>query len=235
MIRGLIWHTEGARLIPRHSPESMRAVNNKFPSWSWASVGYELVRNHQKSSNHFQALSKVENVQINLLDQYQPFGAVENGTVILTGPLKRLPRLYNSAWKSVDVSMSELERHLSEIVEMESPRGVKPRYSSPPGEHFAALQMLTDLHSLDLLVLEATGEVSTGISVYRRVGILTLRHFHKRDIASPELIALRQKTKASLSVRLGPRHKGSRRYKHSNKVVEELRREPWKVEFVIII
>ncbi|KAF1814493.1 HET-domain-containing protein, partial [Eremomyces bilateralis CBS 781.70] len=37
LIRGLMWHVEGAKLVPRRSTETMRAVNADFPSWSWAS------------------------------------------------------------------------------------------------------------------------------------------------------------------------------------------------------
>lgn len=133
LIRGLIWHTEGAGLIPRRSPpQSIRAASNTFPSWSWANVGYELVRNHRKGNNYLRALSKVEDVQIDLLDNRQPFGMVKYGSVILTGPLKRIPRLYNKSWKSADVPMPELERHISELAEMESLGSVNPRYSSPP-------------------------------------------------------------------------------------------------------
>ncbi|KAF2495157.1 HET-domain-containing protein, partial [Lophium mytilinum] len=53
LIRGLMWYTKGAKLIPRQSADSIRAVNLTFPSWSWASVGYERVENSQKENNHF--------------------------------------------------------------------------------------------------------------------------------------------------------------------------------------
>jgi hypothetical protein len=235
LIRGLMWHTEGARLVPRDSPQSMRDVHPTFPSWSWASVGFEPIKNHQKSSEHLQALSRVEEVRIELVDQDQPFGAVRNGGVILSGPLKRVPRLYNKAWKSPETSITELERHLSEVVETESPAGVKPSYSNPPGGHFAALQMLGDSDSLDLLILEATGEVCNGIHLYRRVGVLTLRYFDKRDTAPPDLMAYLQKDENFLTARLGPRRNGGRRVKGTNRVMLELRREPWGLESVVIV
>jgi hypothetical protein len=235
LIRGLIWHTKGAKLIPRQSADNMRAVNNAFPSWSWASVGYELVKNGQKNNNNFQALSLVEDVQVDLVDQHNPFGAVKSGSVTITGPLKKVLRLYNKEWKSTEASISEFERHLSEIVETESLGGVEHRYSSPPGGHFAALQMLRDIHSLDLFVLEATGEVSNGINVYRRVGVLTLRYFPKRSMASPDLIAKLEAFETSRTARLGPQKEKRGKQKASNDVVMELERESWKTETVIIV
>jgi len=236
LIRGLMWYTEGAMLIPRDSPQSMRAVNNIFPSWSWASIGFELVLNHQTSPGRFQALSRVDSIQIDLVDQCQPFGAVKSGRITLTGPLKRMSRLYNKAWQSADVSMPKLERHLSEIVEMESPEGVISRYSSPPGGHFAAVQMLAGEHSLGLLVLEATGEVSNGVNVYRRVGILILRYSGGVGTTmAPTLSAVRQRAANSLSTRLGPQHKGVRIVKRIiGEVLAELNRESWGLESVII-
>ena len=237
LIRGLLWHIKGTNLIPRQSSDSMRAVNNAFPSWSWASVGYEVVKNSRKNNNTFQALSRVEDVQIDLVDQRQPFGAAKSGsaTITITGPLKKTPRLYNKEWKSAEASMSEFERHLSEIVEKESLGGVEYRYSSPPGGHSAALQMLGDVDLLDLLVLEATGEVSNGINVYRRVGVLTLRYFPKGSVASPDLIARLEEFKTSRTARLSPKEESTKKQKASNHVVTELRREPWKTETVIIV
>ena len=131
--------------------------------------------------------------------------------------------------------MSEFERHLSEIVEKESLGGVEYRYSSPPGGHSAALQMLGDVDLLDLLVLEATGEVSNGINVYRRVGVLTLRYFPEENVASPNLIATLEKLKTSRTARLGPKKEGIKTQKASNHVVTELMREPWETETVIIV
>lgn len=85
------------------------------------------------------------------------------------------------------------------------------RYSSPPGGYFAALQILGDMHSLDLLVVEATGEVSNGINVYCRVGVITLRYFRKGSIASPDLIVKLEEFETSHTARLGPEKKKWRR------------------------
>lgn len=240
LIRGLIWHTKDAKLIPRQGPDSMRAVNNDFPSWSWASVGYEVVEYSQKESKEglFKELSRVEDVQIGLDIEHDPFSRVKSGRVTLTGPLKRVPRLYNKEWKCADVSMSELERHLSEIVETESLGGVEHKYSSPPGGHFAVLKMLGD-NPLDLLVLEVTGKVSNGINMYRRVGVLTLCGSldFQRAVASPAAMAILYALMAQppLTARLGPQRKEGRRIEASIKVIAELEREGWKEETVTII
>ncbi len=235
LIRGLMWHTDGAKLIPQQSKDKMGALNDTFPSWSWASVGYEVVEDSQKNNNNFQALSLVEDVQVNLFNQHDPFGAVKSGSVTITGPLMKASRLYNKEWKSVEASISKFERHLSEIVENESPGDVEHRYSFPPGGHFAVLQMLGDIQSLDLLVLEATGEVSKGIDVYRRVGVLTLVYFHERMQASPDVIAMFKEFETSRTARIGPQKKKQKELKGCNDVVMELRREPWKTETVIIV
>jgi len=221
MIRGLMWYTEGAPLIPRKP-----LTNDSFPTWSWASAEFALVRIDHGDEKTF--LSRVENVQVDLVDKRQPFGALEKGsahTITLAGPLKRLARLYNKAWKCEDASMSELERHLSETIEMESPGKVEPRYSSPSGVHFAVLQMLQGHQSLDLLVLESTSEGPN--NVYRRVGVLTLRACWEQDMCSPDLLAKLKEMENSLTARLGPRELAGREYKLHNKVFAEVTEETW--------
>ncbi|KAF2468783.1 HET-domain-containing protein [Lindgomyces ingoldianus] len=236
LIRGLLWYTEGSMLIPRQSVDSMRSSYSNFPSWSWASVGYEIVKFRQKSSDILTSLSQVESVSIELTDQSQPFGNVKGGKITIKGPLKRVSRLYNADWSSAEASMSELERHLSEIVDKESLGGLAHRFSSPSGGgHYAALQMLGDTHSLDLLVLEATGDVSNGINVYRRVGMDTLRYFCDADVASPDLINKLKESESSLSARLGPQRRKGRKVKGTRAVVTELKSEPWGIETIIII
>ncbi|OIW24454.1 HET-domain-containing protein [Coniochaeta ligniaria NRRL 30616] len=237
LIRGLLWHTDGARLVPRRSPKSMLAVNPEFPSWSWASVGYEVVKNHHKDNDSFDFISEVEDIQIDHRDQGQPFGAVQSDSLVLTGPLKKLPRLYNMAWKSADVSMSEFERRLSQIVEMESRGDVEPKYSSPPpGGHFAALQMLRGfggqpMSSLDLLILEATN----GINTYRRVGILTLRSAPEGMSASRIVVDLVKDLENSLPARIGPSRTTAETIEFYNKVMEELEGDDWLRESVTIV
>jgi hypothetical protein len=236
MIRGLVWHIEGAKLIPRRSGESMRAENNTFPSWSWASVGYERVKYSQKHKTDFQTLSRIENIKIDLDNPFQPFDAISCRSVTITGPLKKVSRLYNQGWKSAEEPMSEFERHLSEITENESFGSVDQRYSFPSGVHFAALQMIGDGYSkIDLLVLESTGNVSNGHNEYYRVGVVTLQYFSTGDVASPGLRAILAKIDDSLNARLGPPKNQTRKQKASNAVVAEMRREPWNIETVVVI
>jgi len=235
LIRGLIWHTEGSELVPRQSADTERAANNAFPSWSWASVGYEVVKNSLKDSTDFRASSRVEDVQIDLVDPHQPYGLVKSGRVTIKGPLKRVPRLYNREWECADAVMCKLERHLSEIVQGECSGAVEPRYSSPPGGHFAVLQMLGHTDAIDLLVLEATGKVSNDIATYRRVGVGTLHSFSEEDAASPSLIAQLNAIDTSLAARLGPRRWRGEKLEGCNDVVADLGGKPWKAETVTIV
>ena len=238
LIRGLLWQTKGAKLIRRQSGDSTQAIDDTFPSWSWASVGYKFVMENQKKNNHFQALSEVEDVQINLIDQHDPFGAVRSGTVAITGPLKTLPRLYNKEWKCAEALMSEFERYVSEIVKEESQGVVEDRYSSSSGGHFVALKMLGGSSSLDLLVLEAIirGKSQTASICYRRVGALTLgTSLREEDVASPDLLAKLSDIEKSLTFQLGPRKLlGGQSLKASSNVIAEMRRESWKLGTVII-
>jgi hypothetical protein len=160
---------------------------------------------------------------------------VKGGSVTITGPLKRVPRIYIREIKSAEASISKLERHLSEIVEQESLRGVEERYCSPPGGHFALLQMLQDSYSLGLLVLEATGDGSNGINVYRRVGALTLRYFPEESMTSPDVTTALERIETSLTAHLRSRNKNDGKQKLNNDGYLELRREPWMTEIVIII
>jgi hypothetical protein len=234
LIRGLLWHVEGTTLIPKGSADNIPISHEAFPSWSWASVGYEVVKNDLKTENSLRALSEIENIQIDLVDLGDPFGAVKGGSVTITGPLRRLPRLYNKEWASAEASMSKLERHISEIVEKESQGSVAHKYSSPPGGHFSVLQMLGDIGWLHLLVLEATGKILDGVNVYRRGGILKLWYVGPSSYASPKLIATMKKVETSITARLGLYKKGKTR-KTSSAVFMEVKRENWVKETVRIV
>jgi Heterokaryon incompatibility protein (HET) len=233
LIRGLLWHTKDAKLIPRQYAEDTRPPDNPFPSWSWASVGYEHVENRHKNQNDFQPLSQVEKVEVHLMDPCDPFSDVKSGSIRITGRLKKLPRLYNKEWKSAEASMSKLERYLSEIIEEESPRGVENRYYAPSGGGFAVLQMLGSMHSRDLLVLEA----SNGTNEYRRIGVLPLHYSPKSMMASPNLIAAIDAIENSRKARLGPQNENWRKRTHkiSNDVWIELREEDWEKQTITIV
>ena len=234
LIRGLLWHVEGSTLIPRRSADNISDSYPAFPSWSWASVGYEAAKNGLKSDDSLPALSEIENVQIVLVDPKDPYGAVKSGSVTISGPLRRLPRLYNKEWASAEASMSKLERHISEIVEKESQGSVAHKYSSPPGGRFSVLRMLGDAGLLHLLVLEATGRNPNGINVYRRGGILKLWYVDPSCYASPELIATMNKVETSITAQLGLYKETSKTQKIPSAVFMEVVRENWVKETVII-
>ncbi|KFA68981.1 hypothetical protein S40285_10615 [Stachybotrys chlorohalonatus IBT 40285] len=157
----------------------MQEIDPAIPSWSWASVGYKPVKNSWKEILYFQALAVVE--KVDLVEQHHTFGAVKGGRVTITGPLIKLPRLYHKEWESTEASISEHERHISKIIKKESRGDVEHKYY--------------------LLVLEATGATANG-NEYRRVGVLTVRYFHKDDVAPPEIIDFFKEMDASLTARL---------------------------------
>ena len=239
MTRGLSWHVSGAKLIPSKTTQSFSIPADTFPSWTWASVGYDVVVNDHAKQDALRCFSVIEDVQLDLVDPANPFGAVRSGSVTITGPLFELPRLYNEQWRCNETPMSALERYVSNVVEKESIGGVEERFSSPNGR-FAALQMLQHFPSmdrrLDLLVLEATGDTSDGMTLYHRIGLLTLRDIDRRFTASPALAKVLEKSKRSLRSRLGS---GSRRrsgkLQESKEVFEEMVAEPWPRRTIIII
>ena len=89
---------------------------------------------------------------------------------------------------------------------------------------------------LDLLILEGTGDTLNDMTIYRRVGVLSLQYVHQSFIASPELVKLRKVSKNSLRSRLGSdSHRRSKRLRQSKEVFEELVAEPWPRRTIIII
>ncbi|KAI0103024.1 heterokaryon incompatibility protein-domain-containing protein [Nemania sp. FL0031] len=232
LVRGLMWRTESASFTP--SFYSTRTSNDIFPSWSWASIGYESIKIHLKGVDYFAPLSKIQDVHIDLVDPCQPFGMVKSGSITIAGPVKQLPVLYNKAWRSTDETMSKLERYISQILERESSGAVNLRYSSPLGGHFALLQMLRSWDTLHLLVLEATGGVTNGVYTYWRVGTLTLCNADPKRPASPKLIAVFDKRENSLLRRLGPQQEGwrsklLRAHLCFVGLFEELKKDRWNI------
>ena len=239
LIRGLLWHLEGTMLISKRSADDNSTCHETFPSWSWASVGVEeVVQNDLKTDDCLRALSKIENIQIDLVDPRDPFGAIKSGnlaSITISGPLRRLPRLYNKEWASAEALMSKLERHISEIVEEESQGSVAQKYSTPPGGHFCVLRMLKGINLLHLLVLEATGEISNGINEYRRAGILKLWYIDPSHNASPELITSLKKMETSITAQLGLVEKRPKAQRIPNAVFLEVVSEDWERETVMIV
>jgi hypothetical protein len=89
---------------------------------------------------------------------------------------------------------------------------------------------------LDLLVLEATGGTSDGMTLYHRLGLLTLRYIHRRFTASPALVKALEKSEGSLRGQLGSgSHRRSKTLQESKEVFEEMVAEPWPRRTIIII
>ncbi|KEY67735.1 hypothetical protein S7711_04055 [Stachybotrys chartarum IBT 7711] len=216
LIRGLLWYVDGAKLTSRQSSHNLQDIDTAIPSWSWASVGYETVKNNWKTCSRFHALAVVE--KVDLVEKQHPLGVAKGGRVTITGPLIKLPRLYHKEWKSREVSIPEHERRLSEIIEKESLGIVEDKYCFPPGGHFAAVQMLGDMYSLEMLVLEATGSIANR-NEYRRVGVLTLRYLNKKDVASPEVIAAVDRYSDTRAARL--QGKGKKKRNLPNQLVTD--------------
>jgi hypothetical protein len=239
MTRGLSWHVSGAKLIPSKTTQSFSVPTDKFPSWTWASVGYDVVVNDHAKQDALRSFSVIEDVQLDLVDPANPFGAVRSGSITITGPLFELSRLYNEQWRCNETPMSALERYVSNVVEKESVGGVEERFSSPNGR-FAVLQMLQHFPSmdkrLDLLVLEVTGDTSDGMILYHRLGLLTLRYINRRITASPALVKALEKSKGSLRSQLGSgSHRRSETLQESKEVFKEMVAEPWPRRTIIII
>lgn len=239
LIRGLLWHVEGTTLNYERSKSNDSAVLGNFPSWSWASVGYEVVKNDFKAKDNLRPVAKIDNVDIDLVDQLDLFGAVKSGSITISGPLKTLPRLYNKEGAKAQGAVSELERHISEIIAKESPRCVLETFSPPQGGHFSVLLMVREggiCSCLHILVLESTGEIRDGINVYRRVGPLKLRHIDAPPsfLASPELVAAIEMNN-SIATQLGLGHKTCKTRITSDTAFMEVEREKWAQQTVMIV
>jgi hypothetical protein len=180
-------------------------------------------------------LSEIDDIKIELDDSRDAFGAVKSGCLTITGPSKRLARLYNKDWMSTEASMSELERYLSEIINEETQENVPQKYSSPSEGHFIVLSMLRDWQVLYLLVLEATGGIHNGINVYRRTGILKLQYTNPADCIRPTLSNVKKETDTSLAAKLRQRKPPRKARPSPNAVYMEVETENWEKETVMIV
>jgi hypothetical protein len=238
LVRGLSWNVSGAKLTASKTTQDSSVPNDMIPSWSWASVGYDVVVNDH-ANQEIRSFVVIEDVQVDLVDRANPFGTVRGGSITITGPIFPLTRLYNKEWRCKETEMSALERYISNIVEEESLGEVEEKFTSSTGR-FAVLKMLQPFPSLDrrlvVLILEATGGTSNGIAVHRRLGVLTFRYIHQSQMVSPKLLKSREAAKCSLRSRLGsntpPR---SEKLRKSKEVFKELDAQPWPTQTIIII
>lgn len=238
LIRGLSWHVRGANLAIGKTTQSSLVHIDMIPSWTWASVAYDVVVNDHAKQDGLRSFAVIEDVQIDLVDRVNQFGAVMGGSITITGPILTLPKLYNKEWQCKETPMSKFERYVSKMVE-ESAGEVEEKFSSL-NCRFVALQMLQHFPSmdrrLDILILEATGGMSNGMTIHRRLGVLPLRYIDQRNMASPELLKVLEESRGSLRSRLG---EGSRRrstkLRQGKEVFEELVAEPWLIQTMIIV
>lgn len=233
LIRGLLWHVRGGKLTASPTTQA-----SSVPSWTWASVAYNVVVNDHAKQDGIRSFVVVEDVEVDLVDSSNPFSGVRGGRITITGPIFSLLRLYNKEWKCKETTMSAFERYISDIVEEESAGEVEEKFSSPNGR-FAALQMLQHFPSLDrrldFLILEANVGTPNGTATHRRLGVLTLRYIDRRYMASPELVKIHEAAKGSLRSRLGANtHRRSKKLRQSKEVFEELAAKPWPTQTIII-
>jgi hypothetical protein len=230
------WHVRGAKLaISQGSSDLIDMI----PSWTWASVAYDVVVNGHAKQDGLRSFAVVEDVQVDLADRANPFGAVRGGSITITGPIFAFSRLYNKEWQCKETRMPAFERYVSQIIEEKSAGEVEEKFSSFNGR-FAALLMFQHFPSVDrrleLLILETTGGTSNCMTIHRRLGVLSLRYIHQRCIASPELLKVFEVSKGSLRSRLGADgHRRSRKLRQSKDVFEELAAKPWPSQTIIIV
>jgi hypothetical protein len=176
LLRGLLWHVRGAKLILSKKTDGNLVPG--IPSWSWASVANELIVNDHARQDGLRSFAVIDDVLVDLVDGQNPFSAVRSGRITITGPVFLFSRLYNKDWRDKEMPMSAFKRYVSEVVKQESREEVEERFSSLHGG-FAALQILrgflSDCYHLDILLLESTNKVPSGIVAHRRLGVLTLR------------------------------------------------------------
>jgi hypothetical protein len=229
LIRGLLWYAEDTMLVPS------KPAYDTLPSWSWASVGNQVIKHVMSSDDSYTAVSRIEDVQVKLVDPQNHFGSATCGRITITGPFKRLSGMYDKRWELPQASLSKFERHLSKLVAKQSLKYVESKYMTPFGGQFAALQMARCGNTLHLLLLEAAGEINDGCGVYRRIGICTLAPIYKANVASPRLIKVSKESSNSLAARLGPPRKPSRRRDLGSEAYKELETQPWDKETVFLV
>jgi hypothetical protein len=235
LLRGLLWHVRGAKLIPSKKTDGNLVPG--IPSWSWASVANELIVNDHARQDGLRSFAVIDDVLVDLVDGQNPFGAVRSGRITITGPVFLFSRLYNKDWRDKKMPMSAFERYVSKVVEQESREEVEERFSSSHGG-FAALQILqrfpSDYWNLDLLLLESTNKAPSGIVAHRRLGVLTLQHTNQG--ANSSLLQRIKASKRSLRSQLGENlHQPSNATPPAEAAFKELAMNPWPRQTVVIV
>lgn len=202
MIRGLTWTCE-SDFKPKRTVARTKACS-LFPSWSWASVGYECVRFHY-GPGPFQPLAEFQ-------QDSSP------SIILLAGPLKTFDQ------NCLAKPKTELECYVSSKVAQIYPEHADTGQSSVvPSIRLAAMQMGFESAPnsrpsiMWILLLKLTGNTFKGHAVYVRVGVFSLRNW---DLIGKPENALHLKPDMSYEETI--------RSMGDDYVVDEIKRMPWE-------
>jgi hypothetical protein len=111
-----LWETDMIRGVHRRL-ETFTPVNysTTLPFWSWAGVGGQSVR-HCPNENEYTALSRIENVCVDLVDRDAPFSLVSGGSITISGPFRKLSRLFDRGSELTGAPPSLLECYVVDIL-----------------------------------------------------------------------------------------------------------------------
>jgi hypothetical protein len=87
---GLSWYVPGASLIPPTSTTNLPKRGNQNPSWSLASSPQSATVVNDHAQNGFRALACVEDVEVDLVDPLNSFGAVKGSRTTINDRLMNL-------------------------------------------------------------------------------------------------------------------------------------------------
>jgi hypothetical protein len=202
MIRGLTWMCDSD--FKPNKTEARTKASSLFPSWSWASVGYERVQFYC-GPGHFQPLAKFQQ-------------GSSTSTILLAGPLKIFSQ------KCLAKPKTELERYVSAIIAQLYPKHRDAGQSSVlPGIQLAAMQMGLESSGnsrpsyMWVLLLKLTGNTFEGHAVYVRVGVFSLRDY---DLIGKPESALHLKPDMSYAETV--------RSMGDDYIMDEIKRVPWE-------
>lgn len=232
LVRGMLWKTPGVRVFDVHQLRSDYAT---IPSWSWASVRSGVrVWNDWTTNRFIDALAKIQEVQLSLADPTDPFGQVTSAKVIIRAPTFYFSRLYQKDWQSQQ--LSAIQQYIYRTIEHEY--GAECDRLSEQGYYhkYAAVMMLQDrfppYRLIDVLILQMAGTESAGEQeVFRRLGVISLRHIDKEHAASDEFVGMQKKAeeakKKSLNGRINPTENLGWRVLICNEVYQQHKEKSW--------
>ncbi|KAK5948001.1 hypothetical protein OHC33_010985 [Knufia fluminis] len=232
MVRGLLWHVEGAKMFSTPESETGLANTCQHPTWSWLRVvpGH-TVRNDHASYIDCKDLARVRHIEIDHEHPSRPFGNTLKAVLSLRGRTLFFNRLYAAEWRS-STSLSAFERHISQLVEDEyGSSAIDLTHESK----FAAVLMLKHFpsadHRVDVLVLEAVSQSGNASSIFRRRGVVQLCYFSSRAKAL-QWHRGRERLSHRLGLSSGPRKV---KYLSAKAVFDELHVKMWTWQELTIV